>query len=164
MGETIVDKKLSISRRSMMATGTAGLGLLLAGLTGSEAEADCKKCGPKAKKCPKTLDRSQYHHIGVPTQVKHKNERYLEDAKVYITDPEKHPYRIEWCRFAKDSEAPKELQTTAHIAFEVKCVDSEMKKYTKEETFLEPFVPYEGVKVAFIKHEGLLVEFFQKTK
>ncbi len=153
-----MDHENTIDRRTMCKTAGAGLGLLLGGLLATDAEANCGSCGPK--KHPKL----KYHHIGIPTKTKHKDERFLPDAKVYITDPEKDAYQIEWCRFLADSEAPEELRTTTHIAFQVDDVDKVMSKFDKKAVFLEAFVPFEGVKVAFIKHEGLLVEFLQKTK
>lgn len=180
-----MEQKEKIDRRSMLRT--AGLGLALAGATISESLANCGGCGPKegdkdkeAKKCPhshphshaakgtkcgsdRAFKRKQFHHIGIPTQTRHENERYLAGGLVYITDPEQHPYHIEWCRWLPESKDPELLRTTPHIAFEVGCVDSEIAKYDEKEIYLKPFVPFQGVKVAFVNHEGTLIEFLQKT-
>ena len=37
----------------------------------------------------------QYHHTGVVTDQKQPNEFYVEATKVWVTDPDDHPYRIE---------------------------------------------------------------------
>lgn len=152
-----MEKTEGISRRSMLKASGAGLGLALAGCQQMGAPAR-KKRGPG-----KAFARADYHHLGLPTQTKHENERFLTDSKVYITDPEKDPFRIEWCRWLPDSEAPEKLKTETHIAFEVDDVEAEVAKYKKEEIFLAPGVPFEGVKVAFILYEGALIEFLQKT-
>ena len=41
----------------------------------------------------------QYHHTGVVTDQKQPNEFYVEATKVWVTDPDDHPYRIEFLRF-----------------------------------------------------------------
>ena len=151
----------AVSRRSVLKTTGAGLGLLVAGLTASELEAHCGSCGKKGKKKPQKL---VFHHVGIPTQRKHENETFLEGAKVYITDPEKHPFGIEWCRWMPDSEAHELLKTTTHIAFQVDDVEAKMAEFDEKDVFLKPFVPFEGAKVAFINHEGTLIEFLQKSK
>jgi len=155
-----MEKQENVSRRSMLQTTGAGVGAILAGLQVADAEAKCGSCGSKdARRFP----RAKFHHVGIPTQVKHKNERYLAGGKVYITNPDDHPYHIEWCRWLPESKDPKLLRTTVHLAFEVDCVEKELAKYTDKEIYLKPFVPFEGVKVAFILHEGHLIEFLEKT-
>jgi len=39
----------------------------------------------------------------------------------------------------------------------------ERKEEMSRRSILKPFVPFEGVRVAFINHEGTLIEFLQKT-
>jgi len=158
-------KKDAVDRRTMLAASGAGLGLLMAGLNVAEG-ADGKKRKKKCKcgKCVacRTLNRATFHHLGVPTQVKHEDEKYLEGGKVYITDPDKDPYHIEWCRWLPESEDPELLRTTTHIAFQVKDVEKEIAKYDEDEVFLAPFTPFEGTKVAFINYEGTLIELLQR--
>lgn len=149
-----------MDRRSMLKTSSVGVGAILAGLSVEDVLA-ADAC--RGSKKGKTLARAKFHHIGVPTQAKHKNERYLDGGKVYITDPDKNPYHIEWCRWLPESKDPKLLRTSVHLAFQVDCVETELKKYEAKDIFLKPFVPFEGVKVAFVKHEGMLIEFLQKT-
>ena len=42
---------------------------------------------------------STFHHFGVPTNVEQDGETYIEGAKVFVTDAEIHPYRVEFLRF-----------------------------------------------------------------
>jgi len=147
----------AVNRRTLLKTGGAGLGLLLAGMTAEELHAHCGSCSTKKPQ------KITYHHVGVPTTKKHEGETYIEDSKVYVTDPEKHPFGIEWCRWMPGSEAPELLRTTTHLAFKVDDVEAKMAEFDKEIWFMEPFVPFDGVKVAFINHEGTLIEFLQKS-
>jgi len=144
----------------MLKTTGAGLGLMLAGLGAADAADAPRDAGDLG--ASKNMPCGAFHHIGVPTTTKHDDEQYLDDAKVYITDPDKHPFHIEWCRWMPGSESPELLRTTTHVAFLVKDVEAEVAKYDKKDIFIEPFVPFEGAKVAFINHEGTLVEFLQK--
>ncbi|HUT11047.1 MAG TPA: hypothetical protein VMY42_11165 [Thermoguttaceae bacterium] len=150
-------KKETVSRRDVLKTGSAGLGLALAGMTAGELQA----AGPRGAKKPQKI---AFHHAGIPTTKKQEDETYLEESKVYITDPEKHPFGIEWCRWMPDSEAPELLRTTTHLAFKVDDVEAKMAEFDKEIWFIEPFVPFEGAKVGFINFEGTLIEFLQKSE
>ena len=98
-------------------------------------------------------------NIQPQTAIPHTIENRCWESHLWEGDP----YHIEWCRWLPESKDPKLLRTTVHLAFEVDCVETEVKKYDAKEVFLKPFVPFEGVKVAFILYEGQLIEFLEKT-
>jgi hypothetical protein len=100
----------------------------------------------------------QFHHVGVPTTKKQPNETYLKDAKLYVTDAAANPFAIEWLRFEAGSPMPKELQKSTHVAFKVDDIQAEL---AGQNVLIPPFEPMPGVKVAFILHEGVPVEFMQ---
>ena len=102
----------------------------------------------------------KYEHVGVPTTDEHDWAGYLEGGKVHFTDPPKDPFRVEWLKFDADSPMPKELQEQVHVAFEVDDLDAEL---VGRKIIVEPFVPFDGVRCAFVMHHGLLVELMQKT-
>ena len=102
----------------------------------------------------------QFHHVGVPSAKKRPNETYLADAKLYITDVAADPYAIEWLRFEADSPLPDVLKKTTHLAFKVDDIEAALKG---KEVLIPPFAPMEGVRAAFILHEGVPVEFMQGT-
>ena len=101
---------------------------------------------------------SQFHHVGVPSKAKQAGESYLEGGKVYITDPDKHPYKFEFLRFEAGSPLPKELQTMTHVAFKVDNVDAALKG---EKVVLPPFDATPALRVAFIMKDGVLIEVMQ---
>jgi len=104
---------------------------------------------------------STYHHFGVPTSVKSANETYLEGAKVYITDPEKDPYRVEYLRFDADSPMPVELRTKPHLAMMVPALEPALEG---EKVLLAPFDATEELRCAFIMRGDALIELVQKRK
>ena len=65
----------------------------------------------------------QYHHLGIPTDIVHPNERYLKDLKMYVSGFETSPYGIEWMRFEEDSPISKIIPIIPHTAFEVDDLD-----------------------------------------
>jgi hypothetical protein len=100
----------------------------------------------------------QFHHIGVPTKKKQANETYLAAATLYVTDAATDPFGIEWLRFEAGSPMPKEIQKSTHVAYKVDDIQAEL---AGQKVLIPPFEPMPGVKVAFILHEGVPVEFMQ---
>ena len=98
-------------------------------------------------------------HIGIPTTKVRAGETCLAGAGVYITDPAATPYMIEWLRFTADSGMPAEIKNNPHVAFEVADIEAAMKG---KKVLVAPFSPMEGLKVAFIEDDGLVVELMQK--
>ena len=44
-----------------------------------------------------------FHHIGLPTDVRQTGEVYVADTKVWVTDPRRHAYKVEFLRYEPDS-------------------------------------------------------------
>ena len=101
---------------------------------------------------------STFHHFGVPTQTKQDNETYLEGAKVFITDPESHPYRVEFLRFEEDSPMHKDIINNPHAAFMVPDIEAAMKG---KKVIVDPFDATESLRVAFINDNGAVIELMQ---
>ena len=101
----------------------------------------------------------ELHHFGIPTTTPHKDEMYLEGAKLHVTDAAKSPNKIEWLRFEAGSPLPELLKTSAHIAYKVKDLKAAMAGKT---VLMEPFSPAAGLTVAFVVEEGIPIEFMQE--
>jgi hypothetical protein len=100
----------------------------------------------------------EYHHLGIPTQTPRENETYLEDYKVYVSGYEESPYGVEWMRFEPDSPLPDLVKSVPHVAFKVDDLEAELEG---KDVLIEPNSPSEGVRVAFIVHNGAPVEFLR---
>ena len=97
----------------------------------------------------------EFHHIGLPTDESHPGEYYVEDTKVWVTDPRKHPYRVEYLRFEKDSPVSGPVRDLPHVAFRVDDLDRALKGET---VLIEPFNPSPNFTVAFVLKDGAVFE------
>jgi hypothetical protein len=105
------------------------------------------------------MAQSQFHHLGVPVSTTQENEIFIEGGKVHITDPEAHPYRVEYLRFEPDSPMPQDVQTKAHAAFMVDSLDAALKG---QNVIIEPFDATEDLRVAFINDRGAVIELMEE--
>ena len=101
---------------------------------------------------------AQFHHFGVPTAAKSANENYLAGARVFITNPESHPFRIEFLRFEADSPLPVEVRTQPHAAFLVPSLNEAIKG---QNVIIPPFDATEKLRCAFIKDGDAVIELME---
>ncbi len=101
---------------------------------------------------------SKFHHFGVPVNVEQENEIYIEGAKVFITDSEGHPYRVEYLRFEKDSPMHEDVINNPHAAF---IVDDLKAALEGENVIVESFDATETLRVAFINDKGAIIELME---
>ncbi len=100
----------------------------------------------------------EYHHVGVVTDDPQPNEIYVEATKVHVTDPNDHPYRIEYLRFEPDSPVTGPVRDQPHIAFKVPSLEAEMQG---RPVLLGPFEALEGLFVVFVLIDGAVYEFME---
>lgn len=101
----------------------------------------------------------EYHHIGIPTQIKQLNERYSPVFKMYTT-PGNNPFRIQFHRFEPGSPLHPLLQTMPAVAFKVENLKKAIEGH---KILLAPYSPFDGFKVAVIEIEGAPVELIETT-
>lgn len=100
----------------------------------------------------------EFHHMGVPTDEKQENEVYVEASKLWVTDPEDHPYRIEYLRYEPDSTVTGPVRDLPHIAY---TTDDLRREIEGKKILLGPFTPLEGLEVVFIEEDGAVIEYMQ---
>ena len=100
----------------------------------------------------------RYHHLGIPTDVAHPGERYLEGLKIHVRGFETSPYGIEWMRFDPDCDVPALVLTVPHVAFEVSDLDTAIEG---EEVLIPPGSPSKGVRADMIVADGAPVELIE---
>lgn len=105
----------------------------------------------------------RYHHIGIPTENRMENERYLPEYRFYVSGFDTSPYGIEWMRFENGSPVNELIQKVPHIAFEVDDLDLELSRGCFE-IITPPNSPGEGTRVAMIIHNGAPVELIEFEK
>jgi len=100
----------------------------------------------------------ELHHIGIPTTEPKEGEDYMADAKLYYTNVDDSPNKIEWLRFEEGSPMPELLQKSTHISYVVPDMKEAMEG---KEVLLAPFQAAEGLMVAFVVEEGIPIEFME---
>ena len=100
----------------------------------------------------------QFHHLGLPTDEPQVGETYVPATKVWVTDPLKHKYRIEFLRFEPDSPVHGAVRNQPHFAF---CVDSLKDAIAGEKVVLGPFEALPGLTVVFVEKDGAVFEFME---
>src|SRR3970282_1374774 len=100
----------------------------------------------------------QFHHVGLPTDDKQPNEVYVPDTKVWVTNPDDHPYRVEFLRFEPETPVTGPVRDQAHIAYKTDNLKQEIEG---EQVLLGPFTPMEGLQVVFIYKDEAVVEFME---
>ncbi len=102
---------------------------------------------------------SEFHHYGVPTTAKQPNEIHIAPAKVFITDAEKHPYRVEFLRFEPGSPLPQIVQTRPHAAFIVSSLTEALQGRT---VIIQPFDATPELRCAFITDGDAVIELMER--
>jgi hypothetical protein len=98
-----------------------------------------------------------FHHFGVPDSTKYENAKCVEGAGVCVTDPERHPYRVEFLRFEANSPMPEEIKKTPHAAFTVPDLDAALKG----RKVILPKTDLGELFIAFIKDGEAVIELMQ---
>lgn len=101
---------------------------------------------------------AKYRHFGVPTTRQGDNETYFPGAKVYVTDPETHPYNIEFLRFEADSEFPELIRKNPHVAFQVEDLEAAI---AGKNVIIAPFEASPTLRCAFITDHEAVIELMQ---
>ena len=104
----------------------------------------------------------KFDHIGLITDQKKGDEILIKATKVWVTDYNKHPYKVEWLRFEKDSPVEGPVREKPHIAYQV----DDLKKASRGlKVLLEPYESIPGIKVGFYEYDdGTVIELMQYLK
>ncbi len=102
--------------------------------------------------------KMQFDHIGIVTHEKKADETFVPATRVWITDFQSHPQRIEWLRFEPDSPVTGPVREMPHVAFRV---DSIAECSTHLKVLLEPFDAGMAVVGFYQTPDGAVVEFME---
>jgi len=100
----------------------------------------------------------KYLHFGVPTTGKKNWVAHIAELGVHVTEPTADPFGIEWLQFDSDSPMHEAIRTKPHVAFQVEDLASAVSGKT---VLLAPMSPMSGLTIAFIEHEGAVIELCQ---
>jgi hypothetical protein len=100
----------------------------------------------------------EYHHLGIPTTVPRRDERYVPRFKMHVSGYSDSEFRIQWHRFDDDCELPELIQTVPHVAFRVIDLEAAIAGRRVIHPINEPLP---GFYVAFIEDGGAPIELLQ---
>lgn len=99
--------------------------------------------------------KMQFDHVGIVTTEKKAGEIFIEPTRVWITDFQKHPYRVEWLRYEPDSPVTGPVRQRPHIAFRVDDIQAQSQGL---KVLLEPFDVGFAVVAFFQTDDGAVIE------
>jgi hypothetical protein len=99
----------------------------------------------------------KFSHIGLTTDTPQKGETWVEKTRVWVTDHKRHPFAVEWLRYAPDSPVTGPVRDKAHVAFDVDDLDTASRGL---KVLLEPWLVTPTLRVGFYEYaDGTVVEF-----
>jgi hypothetical protein len=107
-----------------------------------------------------------FDHIGIPTSEAHPDESWVPFSQVWVTNPRKHPQRIEYIRpkeppqVSPDQVGVWKLWNRPHVAYRVDDLRAALEG---EELIFGPFDPGGFGEVAFVLKDGVVIEYMQYT-
>jgi hypothetical protein len=99
-----------------------------------------------------------FDHTGVPTEARQPEEMWVEATRVWVTDPARHPHRVEYLRFEPDSPVTGPVRDLPHMAFRVDRLEPELEG---AEILLGPFQATPELRVVFVLRDGAVFEFME---
>lgn len=96
-----------------------------------------------------------FNHIGIVTDKKKAEAFFNEELRVWLTDFNKSPNKIEFLKFEEGSCMPELIQKQGHIAYTVSSLEEELKD---KKVIFGPLVCDEHQTIAFIEEEGISIE------
>jgi hypothetical protein len=101
----------------------------------------------------------EFDHVGIITTEKKPGEAFVEATRVWITNCEDHPYRVEWLRFEPDSPVTGPLREIPHIGYRVDSAEAITEAAQGMKVLLEPFDAGFAVAGFYQTPDGAVVEF-----
>ncbi|MBL7132736.1 MAG: hypothetical protein ISS78_01430 [Phycisphaerae bacterium] len=100
-----------------------------------------------------------FHHIGLVADTEKPGENYFEMLKVWGTNPDDDPNKVEWVRFAPDSPlADTPVAKMPHTSWAVDDLDAELEG---KDVVVAPLTAAEGVRIAYFMQDGALIEYLE---
>ncbi len=85
---------------------------------------------------------------------------YVPETKVWVTDPARHPHRIEYLRYEPESPVSGPVRELPHIAFQVDALEAEIGE---AQVLLGPFQATATLRVVFVLRDGAVFEYMENS-
>lgn len=105
----------------------------------------------------------EFDHVGITTSITQPDENWVEQSRVWVTNPKKHPEHIEFLRYEPDSKVPETIKLNPHIAFRVSSLEERIKE-AGVDVIIPPFVVGDFVEVVFVRKYNTIFEYMHYLK
>ncbi len=103
-------------------------------------------------------DQRRFEHVGLLAPGPMPGEQLVASTRLWRTNWQEHPYRIEWLRFEAGSPVPALIRQVPHVAYRT---DDIRQAGQGLEVLLEPFDVGPRIVAFFKTGDGAVVEFIQ---
>lgn len=104
-----------------------------------------------------------FDHVGITTTTRQPDENWVEQSRVWVTNPRKHAEHIEFLRYEPDSTVPDIIKSNPHIAFRVEALEPHLKA-PGVEIIIPPFVVGDFLEVVFVRKYTTVFEYMHYLK
>ena len=103
---------------------------------------------------------AEYMHIGIPVTNKKPGMNYVEEMKIWMSNPDDHEYKIEYLKFEEGTPFPEIMHRAPHVAFKVDDIEKHLKD--ADQTIFPPTGIGPGIRIAFAIKDGAILEFYEQ--
>ena len=104
-----------------------------------------------------------FDHVGISTTIVQPNENWVEQSRVWVTNPKAHIEHIEFLRYEPDSTVPEIIKANPHIAFRVATLEEHLRQ-PDVEIIIPPFEVGGFLRVVFVRKYSTIFEYMQYLK
>ncbi|WP_106726364.1 hypothetical protein [Pseudaminobacter soli (ex Li et al. 2025)] len=103
-----------------------------------------------------------FDHVGITTTEQQPQEDWVEQSKIWVTNPRNHPEHIEFLRYHEDSAVPAIIRDNPHIAYRVDEIEPLLASV--DEILIPSFIVGDFLEVVFVLKHGTVFEYMRYLK
>jgi hypothetical protein len=104
-----------------------------------------------------------FDHVGITTTIVQPDENWVEQSRVWVTNPKNHLEHIEFLRYEPDSTVPEIIKANPHIAFRVATLEEHLQQ-PGVDIIIPPFEVGGFLRVVFVRKYNTIFEYMQYLK
>lgn len=104
-----------------------------------------------------------FDHVGITTTEPQLQEDWVEQSRIWVTNPKLHPEHIEFLRYAPDSPVPAAVRDNPHVAYRVEDLAPHLAE-PDVEILIPPFIVGDFLEVVFVRKHGAIFEYMRYLK
>lgn len=104
-----------------------------------------------------------FDHVGITTTEPQLQEDWVEQSRIWVTNPKLHPEHIEFLRYAPDSPVPAAVRDNPHVAYRVEDLTPHLAE-PGVEILIPPFIVGDFLEVVFVRKHGAIFEYMRYLK